>query len=162
VEQGILVAMVMSLLRIVHHSYHPHNGVMVSDTNGTWKLIAPAPGAVTEPGLVLYHFGAALFYANAGRFADDILGLVGPPPSKIRWLVVDAEAMTDVDYSAARVVLELKKNLADAGVTLGFARLPWGTREDFDRHHLTESVGEARLFNRLHDAVNAFEKMQHP
>jgi SulP family sulfate permease len=163
VEQGILVAMVMSLLRIVHHSYHPHNGVMVADTNGTWKLIAPVPGAVTEPGLVLYHFGAALFYANAGRFADDILGLVGSaPPSKIRWLVVDAEAMTDVDYSAARVVLELRKNLEDAGVTLGFARLPWGTRADFDRHHLTESVGEARLFNRLHDAVNAFEKMQHP
>jgi SulP family sulfate permease len=162
VEQGILVAMVMSLLRIVHHSYHPHNGVMVADTNGTWKLIAPAPGAVTEPGLVLYHFGAALFYANAGRFADDILGLVGPAPSRIRWLVVDAEAMTDVDYSAARVVLELRKNLEDAGVTLGFARLPWGTREDFDRHHLTESVGEALLFNRLHDAVNAFEKMQHP
>ncbi len=162
VEPGILLAMVMSLLRIVHHSYHPHNGVMVADTNGTWKLIAPAPDTVTQPGLVLYHFGAALFYANAGRFADDILGLVGPAPSSVRWLIVDAEAMTDVDYSAARVVLELRKNLEDAGVTLAFARLPWGTRADFDRHHLTEAVGEARLFNRLHDAVNAFEKLQAP
>ena len=160
VEQGILLAMLMSLLRIVHHSYHPHNGVLVADMNGTWKLVAPTPGTVTEPGLVLYRFGAALFYANAGRFADDILGLVGPAPSKVRWLIVDAEAMTDVDYSAARVVLELSRNLYDAGVVLGFARLPWGTRADFERHHLTEAIGAERMFDRLHDAVNAFERLR--
>ena len=160
VEQGIVVAMIMSLLRIVRHSYHPHNGVMVADANGAWNLIAPAPGAMTEPGLVLYRFGAALFYANAGRFADDILGLVGPAPSKVRWVVVDGEAITDVDYSAARVVLELAKNLADDGVTLGFARLPWGTKADFERHHLTESIGAANIFGRLHDAVSAFGKLE--
>lgn len=159
VEQGIVLAMVMSLLRIVQHSYHPRNGVMVANATGSWDLIAPNAGAMTEPGLVLYHFGASLFYANAGRFANDILGLVGASPSKVRWLVVDAEAITDVDYSAARVVLELQKNLQDAGVTLGFARLGWSARADFERHHLTEAVGAANLFYRLHDAVDAFAKL---
>jgi SulP family sulfate permease len=159
VEPGIVVAMVMSLLRIVRHSYHPDNGVMVANPNGDWKLIPPVPGAVTQPGLVLYRFGATLFYANSGRFANDILALTGPVPSSVRWLIVDAEAMTDVDYSAARVVLELHKNLADAGVTLGFARLPWGTRADFVRHHLMEAIGTEHIFERLHDAVNAFDRL---
>ncbi len=162
VEEGILLAMVMSLLRIVHHSYHPRSGVMVSENDGTWKLTPPVLGAVTEPGLVLYRFGAALFYANASRFADEVLALVGPLPTSIRWLIVDAEAITNIDYSAARVVQELKKDLANIGVVFGFARIPWNTRADFDRHHLTETIGPSLIFNRLHDALNAYEKQQSP
>jgi SulP family sulfate permease len=162
VEQGILLAMVVSLLRIVHHSYHPRSGVMLPDTDNTWKLTPPIPGAVTEPGFILYRFGAALFYANASRFSDEVLGLVGPSPTAIRWFIVDAEAITNVDYSAARVVIELQKNLADAGVTLGFARVPWNTKADFERHHLTEAIHSALIFNRLHDALDAYEKLYPP
>jgi MFS superfamily sulfate permease-like transporter len=157
VEQGIVMAMVVSLLRVVQHSYHPHSGVLVADGSGVWKLVPVAPGVVTEPGLVLYRFGAALFYANAGRFLEEVTSVVGPMPSAVRWVVVDAEAMTHVDYSAARVVIELKKNLTDAGVELAFARLPWDMRSDFDRHHLTEAIGPARIFHRLHEAIAAFE-----
>jgi SulP family sulfate permease len=56
VEQGILLAMVLSLLRIVAHSYHPHTGVMVLNELGTWDLKPVAAGTMTEPGFVLYHF----------------------------------------------------------------------------------------------------------
>ena len=162
VEQGILLAMAISLLRIVHHSYSPHTGVMIQDANRTWKVVPAARGAATRPGLVLYHFGAALFYANANRFSEEILGLVGPAPSEVRWLIVDAEAITNIDYSAARVVRELNKILASAGIVLGFARLPWDTRADFDRHHLTEVIGPSRIFDRVHDALDAFERLEGP
>ena len=158
VEQGIVLAMVVSLLRIVQHSYHPHSGVLIADGSGTWKLVKVAPGVVTEPGLVLYRFGAALFYANAGRFLEEVSAVVQPMPSAVRWVVVDAEAMTHVDYSAARVVIALKNNLTEAGVELAFARLPWDLRAEFDRHHLTEAIGEDHIFNRLHDAITAFEE----
>jgi SulP family sulfate permease len=160
VEQGIVLAMVMSLLRIVHHSYHPRCGVMTAEADGTWRLIPPVTGAVTEPGLVLYRFGAALFYANASRFADEISTLIGPSPTAVRWLIVDAEAITNVDYTAARVVQEIKKDLTNAGVVFGFARVPWNTRADFDRHHLTEAIGPSLIFNRLHDAVDAYERQK--
>jgi SulP family sulfate permease len=162
VEQGIVLAMVMSLLRVVQHSYHPHSGVLIADESGTWKLVPVAPGVVTEPGLVLYRFGAALFYANAGRFLEEVSQVVQPMPSAVRWVVVDAEAMTHVDYSAARVVMALKKNLTEAGVELAFARLPWDLRAEFDRHHLTEAIGPAQIFDRLHDAIAAFEASPNP
>jgi sulfate permease, SulP family len=157
VEQGIVIAMVVSLLRVVQHSYHPHSGVLIPDEGGLWKLAPVGPGVVTEPGLVLYRFGAALFYANAGRFLEEVIRVVGSMPSPVRWVVVDAETMTHVDYSAARVVMELKKNLAESGVELGFARVPWDLRSDFERHHLTKVIGEAWIFPRLHDAIAAFE-----
>jgi SulP family sulfate permease len=156
VEQGIVLAMVASLLRVVHHSYHPDSGVLVADESIVWKMLPVAPHTVTEPGLVLYRFGSALFYANAGRFLAEITTLVGPVPSPVRWVVVDAEAMTHVDYSAARVVMELKKNMTDAGVELAFARVSWQLSADFDRHHLTETIGPGRIFHRLHDALAAF------
>jgi SulP family sulfate permease len=159
VEQGIVLAMILSLLRIVHHSYHPRSGVMISESDGTWKLTPALPGAVTEPGLVLYRFGAALYYANASRFADEILCIVGPPPSTVRWFIVDAEAITNVDYSAARIVLELHKDLTKAGVVFGFARVPWNTKADFERHHLMEAIEPALIFNRLHDALDAYERL---
>jgi SulP family sulfate permease len=160
VEQGIVLAMVMSLLRIVHHSYHPRSGVLIADNDGTWKLTPPVAGAMTVPGLVLYRFGAALYYANASRFSDEIRAIVGPSPTSVRWFIVDAEAITDIDYSAARVVEELKKYLANAGVAFGFARLQGNSRADFDRHHLTEAIGPSWIFNRLHDALNAYEPPQ--
>jgi sulfate permease, SulP family len=162
VEQGILLAMVLSLLRIVAHSYHPHTGVMVLNELGTWDLKPVAAGTMTEPGFVLYHFGAALFYANANRFAEEATCLVGQPPSQVRWLIVDAEAITNLDYSAARVVLELQQNLTSCGTQLGFARIRWDLRADFTRHHLTESIDPLLIFNRLHDARSAFEKLKRP
>jgi SulP family sulfate permease len=160
VEQGILLAMILSLLRIVGHSYHPHTGVMVLNELGTWDLNPVGPRMTTEPGLVLYHFGAALFYANANRFAEEVTCLVGQSPSLVRWLIVDAEAITRLDYSAARAVLELQQNLASCGTQLGFARVPWDLKTDFARHHITESIDPSLMFNRLHEALAAFEKLK--
>jgi MFS superfamily sulfate permease-like transporter len=153
VEQGIVLAMILSLLRIVRHSYHPHTAVLVETESGIWRLTPAVPGALSAPGLVIYRFGAALFYANAGRFSDDIRGLVGPAPSPVRWLVVDAGAITHVDYTAARVVRELREDLAQGGVILLFAHVQSDLRPDLDRHGLTEIVGPARIFDSLHEAL---------
>jgi len=162
VEQGILLAMVLSLLRIVRHSYRPHTGVFVVNEGDMWQVVPAVPGAVTKPGLVIYRFGAALFYANAGLFAEQIRGLIGPTPSPVRWLAVDAEAITNVDYTAARMVRQLQKELVDGGVVLVFARVPPSLKADLDRHLLTEVIGPAQFFDRLHDAAAAFAKLKGP
>jgi MFS superfamily sulfate permease-like transporter len=115
---------------------------------------------MTEPGLVIYRFGAALFYANAGRFAEEVLAVVGPVPSPVRWLVVDAEAITNVDYTAAHVVGQLHQALLRCNIELAFARVAPSLKADLDRHHLTEVIGDGVIFPRLHDAVAAFERWQ--
>jgi sulfate permease, SulP family len=156
VEQGIVLAMVLSLLRIVHHSYHPHTAVLTRGEGGLWQLNPVVPGAVTEPGLVVYRFGATLFYANAGRFAEEILLLAGPGPSSLRWLVVDCGAITNVDYTAARVVRELQEDLTQSGVELVLAHVQSDLKPDLDRHHLTEAIGANRIFESLHDALASY------
>jgi MFS superfamily sulfate permease-like transporter len=159
VEEGIVLAMALSLLRIVKHSYHPHTAVLKQDEGHIWQLNPVVPGALTEPGLVIYRFGAPLFYANAGRFADEILLLVGPAPSSLRWLVVDAGAITHVDYTAARVVRELQQDLAKRGVELVFAHVQSDLKPDLDRHHLTEAIGANRIFDTLHAALACYQQL---
>jgi MFS superfamily sulfate permease-like transporter len=110
--------------------------------------------------LVLYRFGAELFYANTGRFAEEILALAGSPASALRWVIVDAEAITNIDFSASRAIVQLKKHLDEIDVTLGFARLSKYSRADFDRHHLTEAIGHSMIFGRLHDSLEAFEGLR--
>jgi MFS superfamily sulfate permease-like transporter len=162
VEEGIVLAMLVSLARVVRHDYHPHSGVLQLNPDGSWKLVPVAPHVVTEPGLVLYRFGAELFYANAGRFIEEVTQVLQPMPSAVKWVVVDAEAMTHLDYTAARVLQSLKKNLTEAGVELAFARVPWDLKSDFDRHHVTEAIGSDRFFNKLHEAIAAFEASAKP
>jgi SulP family sulfate permease len=159
VEQGIVLAMVLSLLRIVRHSYRPHTAVLVQGQAGVWQSIPVAPGAVTEPGLVVYRFGAALFYANAGMFADEIRRLVGPKSSGLRWLLVDAGAITNVDYTAAQVIRELLQDLSDNNVALVLAHVQSGLRPDLDRHHLTGIIGANHIFDTLHQALRAYHDL---
>ena len=50
VEEGILTAMALSLLRHVRHSYRPHTMVRVPDpTTGRWTPAPAVPGLETEP-----------------------------------------------------------------------------------------------------------------
>ncbi|HET6219055.1 MAG TPA: SulP family inorganic anion transporter [Acidobacteriaceae bacterium] len=162
VEQGILLAMILSLLRIVQHSYHPQTGVMVRTADRVWELNPVAPGAMTEPGLVMYRFEAELFYANANRFSEEVTRLAGQSPGQVRWLIVDAESITHLDYSAARVVEQLHQKLASRGTLLGFARMPFGLKSDFARHRLSEVIAPAMIFGRLHGVLEAFEKFPRP
>lgn len=155
VEQGILLAMTLSLLRIVHHSYSPHTVVLVKDQKGEWRGRPAAPGTVTEPGVVVYRFGAPLFYANANRFSAEIRSLLGPDPAAVKWLVVDAGPVTHIDYTAARTVRQLQQDLNKRGIHLAFAHVGSDLRDDLDRHGLTAVIGAAQLFDTLHETLAA-------
>jgi MFS superfamily sulfate permease-like transporter len=155
VEEGILLAMVLSLLRHVRHGYRPHTGVLVEDASGQWRPIAAVPGAVSRPGLVIYQFGADLFYANAGRFAGDVRELVVRAPTPVRWLVIDAGAITDVDYSAARTLRALHEELVRTGIRPVFVHAQASLRADLERHRLTEVIGADHIIDTLHEVLAA-------
>jgi MFS superfamily sulfate permease-like transporter len=155
VEQGILLAMALSLFRHVNHSYRPHTMMLVPDASGRWVVAPAAPGRVTAPGLIVYRFGADLFYANQNRFCDEVHQLVSRAPEPLRWFIVDADAITDIDYSAARSIRDLLDDLRRQGVAVIFGRVSPYLRSDMDRHGITATVGSGRIFTNLHEAVAA-------
>ena len=153
VEQGILLAFALSLMRHVRHSYQPHTMVLAPDAAGRWVPMEVVPGMQTEPGLIVFRFGADLFYANEARFVDEVNSLVEHAPTPVRHLVVDASAITDIDYSAAQTARDLIETLAARGVTVVFGRVAPYLRSDMDRHGITATVGPSRMFSTLHEAL---------
>lgn len=155
VEHGILVAVALSLLRHVRHSYRPHTMILAPGDDGVWVPVPAAPGMQTAPGLIVYRFGADLFYANDHFFVDDSRRLIDHAPSKVRWFVVDASAITDLDYSAARSVGELCEALKASGIEVIFARVNRYLRADMDRHGITPVIDTSCIFSTLHEALRS-------
>lgn len=153
VEMGILLAMALSLMRHVRHSYLAHTAVLVCDDSGQWRPVPARPGTVTEPGVVVLRFGADLFYANAGRFAASVQSLLAGAPAPVRWLVVDAAAITDIDYSAARTLAQLLVDLRQSGVTVLLVHVAPSLVHDLARHRLTAAIGSEHVIEKLHDAL---------
>jgi sulfate permease, SulP family len=155
VEQGILLAIAFSLVQHVRHSYRPHTMVLAPSGAGRWAPAPASPGLQTEAGLIVYRFGADLFYANADRFTDEARSLIDAAPTPVRWFVVDAGAVTDLDYSAARIVSDLLGELKAKNVSVAFARVSVFLRADLDRYGIAATLGEAQIFATLHEAIDA-------
>jgi SulP family sulfate permease len=157
VEQGILLAIVLSILDHLRFSYKPNDAVMVRDADGSWKQRPLEQAAQAVPGLAVYRFGANLYYANANRFADQVrtlsLGGVGGAP---RWICVDAEAIGDIDYSAAQTLRETHDQLEPRGVRLVLAQVTPRVQGEIDRFGLTEAFADG-IFEDLPAAVAAFQ-----
>jgi len=155
VEPGILLAIALSLFRHVRHSYRPHTMMLEPDGAGRWEPVPAVPGKVTRPGLIVYRFGADLFYANENRFAEEVRALVQCAPAPLRWFIVDCAAITDIDYSAAQSIRDLLHELQGRGITVLFARVNPFMRSDMDRHRITPVIGESHIFATLHEAIAA-------
>jgi len=153
VEQGILLAIVLSLFRHVRHSYRPHTMMLAPDAAGQWTPAPAVPGKVTEPGLIVYRFGADLFYANADHFCDEVRALVRCAPRPLKWLIVDCGAITDIDYSAAQSVRDLLNELAARQIAVVFGRVSPYLHADMVRHCIAPVLGEGHIFATLHEAI---------
>lgn len=156
VEQGILLAVVLSLLMHVRQSYRPHVGVVIRDTADHWRIEDPIPGKLAEPGMVMFWFGAGLFYANVSFFAEHARKLVHTSPSPVRWLVVDATAVTEMDYSAGRAMAELQQDLAKAGVALSLIVVQVRHQSDLERMGLVDLIGASRIFESRQACIDAY------
>ena len=154
VQQGLLLAIALSLLRHVRHSYRPHTAVLV-ERDGHWQPIPATPGAISAPGVLVFQFGADLFYANAGRFATDVRGLVGAQGAPVKWLILDAGAITSIDYSAAHVLADLHQELAARGVSLVVVHAPASLLSDLRRHRLFDIIGSDHIFDTLRETMAA-------
>lgn len=150
VEPGIILAVVLSLLQHVRRSYRPHTGVFVHDADDHWRLEDAVPGRVSVPGLVIYWFGADLYVAS---FTEEVRRLVNESPSPVRWFVVDSSAITGIDYSAGRALMELIQDLKKAGVVIGLARAQLRAHSHLEQLGLKELIGAHHIFDSRHQVL---------
>jgi MFS superfamily sulfate permease-like transporter len=156
VEQGIVFALIVSLLQFVRRSYQPSTFIIMRDDKDEWRMDPVVPGKMVEPGLVLYWFGAELFYANAGHFVSEVRWLVSKSPTPVKWFVIDASAITAIDFSAGKALKELQQDLAKEGVTLAISRLQLRRNGHLESMGLLEVIGTNHIFISRHDCIEAY------
>jgi high affinity sulfate transporter 1 len=157
VEQGIMLALLLSLIQHVRRSYKPHMAIIVSDPVEHWRMEALETDDMIESGLVMFWFGSELFYANASRFSESAHRLVAESPSPVRWLAVDAGAITAVDFSAGAMLKELQQDMAKRDIVLVFTRVSTSMRSDLDDLGLTSAIGADRIFVSRRDCLTAYQ-----
>ena len=155
VEQGVILAIILSLLDHVRRHYDPHTSVVVGDVDGEITTAPAAAGTPLEPGLVVYRFGVGLFYANASRFTKEVIALVDVP-ERPRWLVLLADAIDDIDYTGGETLAELADQLKQRSVVFAIAGARAATIQELELFGVTEKIGRDHLFGTLEEAIAAF------
>jgi high affinity sulfate transporter 1 len=156
VKEGIVLAIILSLILHVRHSYRPHSAVLMLNENKFWQPIPVRPGIVSEPGLIIYRFSRDLFYANASHFSEEVQSLVKSAESPVKWFILEARAITEIDYSASQTIRDVVKELSMRKVAFIVSGLAPDVKAQFDRDGLTDLIGADRFFNHLENALEAF------
>jgi len=157
VEQGIILAIVLSILDHVRRHYNPHDTVLSRDDTGRLVGVPAVPGAVTEPGLVVYRFGVGLFFANAARLTEEVLSLVDIP-ARPRWLVLVADAIDDVDFTGGSTLVELSAQLSQRDVVFAIAGAQPTVAAELELFGLTAAIGRDHVFPTLEAALAAYRE----
>ena len=157
VEQGVVLAIVLSILDYVRRGYQPSRSLVIQTPSGHFHGRPLDTDAAVRPGLLVYRFGADLFYANANGFSEDVLALAAEPG--VRWICIDSAAISDVDYSGWKTLAELQGELAERGIQLVLADVPGDVRTELERYGVLAQVGTDSVFASVGDAVDAFDAL---
>ena len=156
VEQGIVLAIVLSLIAHVGHSYRPQN-VTVGYQGATPRMYPVDAPAQARPGLLVYHFGAGLFYANAQAFQEQALHLVDNAETPVKWFVLESFAINDIDYTASETMRKLIGMLADRGVRFVLTDVIPEVERELEASQLLDVLGPDAIYGSLVETVAAYD-----
>ena len=154
VLEGIVVAIFLAVLMFFKRNWWPHGAVLgrTDDSEG-WHDIESLPGAQEEPGVVVYRWEAPLFFANAGTFRQAIRRMV--KARQPRWIVLQCEAITDIDVTAAEVLEQLDNELNAAGIHLAFVEMRSRIQDLAGRHGLYDTLDRDHFYDTIDEAFAA-------
>ena len=158
---GILVAVLLALIVVIGRISRPHDAVLgsVKGVDG-YQDIEVYANSETEPGLIVYRFDAPLFFANADYFLTQVKELIDEASPSIEWLLIDAEAIVDIDVTAVEALSKLESELERKGVIMAIARASQPLQEILKRAGLTERIGSTHFFPTVRTGVRAFIEQQ--
>ena len=151
VLQGILIAVVLSILLFFRRSWWPHGEVLGRvDGEAGWHSNHNGLRAQELPSVLVFRWEAPLFFANAGMFRDQVRELVRDRSP--RWVILQCEAITDIDVTAAGILEQLDLELNEQGVNIAFVELrsrlkdlvyDYGLFATLDADHFYGTIEEA-------------------
>jgi len=156
VEQGIFLAVLLSILSHTRHGYKPKNAVLSLEDPARPRMVPVSSQTQAIPGLIVYRFHHSLYFANADLFSQEVLELVDSAQPPLSWFCIDAIAVDDIDFSAAATLREIYLRLKEKGVRLVMAQVSEHVRRELDRSELTGLIGKDAFFETITDLDIAY------
>jgi len=156
VVAGILLGVILSLLTLIERISRPPDAVLRELPGHGFHDVSGTTGQ-TLPGLLVYRFYAPLLFSNCGYFSERVHNLIATSSSPVRWLLLDAQAISDIDVTAVEVLHALRAELKEKGIALKIAHANRPLRELLECTGLESEIGEASFFASVHECVEAFK-----
>jgi sulfate permease, SulP family len=158
VVAGILLGVILSLLTLIDRISHPPDAVLREVPGHGFHDVGETAGQ-TLPGLLAYRFYAPLLFSNCGYFSERVHTLLAACPTPVRWFLLDAQAITDIDVTAVEVLHALHRELNDKGIALKIAHANRPLRALLQCTGLEGEIGEESFYSSVHECVEAFTKL---
>jgi high affinity sulfate transporter 1 len=157
VLEGIVVAVVVSIFQIFAAAWRPHSAVLgkPEGVSGYHDLERYPDGKLT-PGLLMIRWDAPLIFANANLFRNFVRRNVARTEPAPFWVLVAAEPITDVDTTAADILVDLDEALNAAGIHLILAELKDPVRDKIERYGLYETIDRRHFYPTIEEAIEEF------
>jgi MFS superfamily sulfate permease-like transporter len=154
---GVAVAVGLSVLDLFARVARPHDAVM-GEVKGLagYHDVKDWPGGSTVPGLVLYRYDAPLCFANADDFHHRALAAIAAEAEPVRWFVLNAEAIIEIDITAADMLDGLAQELQIRGIRFAMTRVKQGLFHELERAGLVARLGFDAFYPTIPVAVAAF------
>ena len=160
VVPGILLGLLVSLISVLVEISRPGDAVLRRlPHDGKFHDCKNDEDGERIPGLLVYRPYAPLIFANARHVMTRIKTLVDAAGPDLQWLVIDAQAITDIDITATEHFAQLQRDLAMVGVQIKFADCPRPLREQLDHLHRLGLLGPQEFFVSVGKAVQAYQQM---
>ncbi|MCF7971539.1 MAG: STAS domain-containing protein, partial [Methylococcaceae bacterium] len=157
VEQGIILAIILSLLDHIRRGYRPKNLLLIKNETNNWTPTPVEQHQQIEPGLMIYRFTHSMYYANAEWLSKQVTELTTNAEPPLKWFCIDVAAVDDVDFSAAETLGSLYQQLKKQGIRLVVAQVMDDVQKQ-SRYHLTSLFGEDAYYSTLDEMLADYKK----
>lgn len=158
--QGILVAIVVSMLGLASQAAHPRVHVIGRKRGeDVLRPLSPDhPEDETIEGLLILRPEGRLFFANSQQVSDQIRNLA--IQNKPRVLVLDLSRVFDIEYSALQMIIEGERRFAENHVEVWFAGLNPDVLAFVRSSGLADRMGPNRMFANSRAAIRKYQEAE--
>ena len=159
---GLIIAIAVSLLVLVYRASRPGIPVLGKDPEANvYRSVERNPRNETYPGLIIFRLDGELFFANAIYFRERVEEQLAAADPPARAILIDAEAIHDLDLTAAEMLKELASELAANEIDLLFASVHQTVREMMERSGVEDAIGADHIYPAVQDGVDDFLARRH-
>ena len=152
---GLAVGVAVSLAIFLRQSARPHLPELGRlEGSDIYRNVNRYP-VLTDRAAAVLRLDAPLYFANSRGVADTIADIAATRPD-LRFIVLDASAITSVDYTGAETLADLEEELQVAGVELHLATVRGPVRDVLGRTRVWRLlVDQYRVHHDVAEAVAA-------